>query len=95
VFTFLAFAQVCQALASRSGTDSSFSRKNGRNPLLLGMIALVVVLQLAVVYLPALNTFFKTQPLGQVEMTIVVVLSSVVFFAIELEKWVKKRRGVE
>jgi len=93
VFTFLAFAQVCQALASRSSTDSSFSRASKKNPLLMGMIALVILLQLAVVYLPALNTFFKTQPLGQVELAIVVVLSSVVFFAIELEKWVKRRRA--
>jgi P-type Ca2+ transporter type 2C len=92
VFTFLAFAQVCQALASRSSTDSSFSRGSGRNPLLLGMIALVVVLQLAVVYLPALNTFFKTQPLGQAEMAVVVAASVLVFLAIEVEKWVKRRR---
>ncbi len=94
VFTFLAFAQVGQALASRSSTESSFSRGSKRNPLLIGMIALVILLQLAVVYLPALNTFFKTQPLGQVEMAIVVVLSSLVFFAIEVEKWVKRRQGL-
>jgi len=49
---------------------------------------------LAVVYLPALNTFFKTQPLGQVEMAVVVVLSSLVFFAIELEKWIKRKQGL-
>jgi len=91
VFTFLAFAQVGQALASRSSTESSFSRESRRNPLLIGMIALVILLQLAVVYLPALNTFFKTQPLGQVEMAIVVLLSSTVFFAIEVEKWVKRK----
>ncbi len=94
VFTFLAFAQVGQALASRSSTESSFSRESRRNPLLIGMIALVILLQLAVVYLPALNTFFKTQPLGQVELAIVVVLSSAVFFAIEVEKWVKRRQGL-
>jgi hypothetical protein len=39
------------------------------------MIALVVALQLMVVYLPALNTFFKTQPLGQAEMAVLVVSS--------------------
>jgi Ca2+-transporting ATPase len=57
------------------------------------MIALVVALQLMVVYLPALNTFFKTQPLGQAEMAVLVVSSVLVFFAIEVEKWVKRRRG--
>ena len=94
VFTFLAFAQVGQALASRSSTESSFSRSGKRNPLLIGMIALVVVLQLAVVYLPVFNTFFKTQPLGQFEVALVVVLSSFVFLAIEFEKWIKRRQGL-
>lgn len=57
------------------------------------MIALGVVLLLMVVCLPVLNTFFETQPLGQAKMAAVVVASVLVFFAIEVEKWMKRRRG--
>jgi Ca2+-transporting ATPase len=42
------------------------------------------------VYVPALNPVFKTQPLAANELIIVLVLSSIVFFAVEVEKLIKR-----
>jgi P-type Ca2+ transporter type 2C len=62
VFTFLAFAQVFQALASRSSKESLFKIGPLSNPMLAGMALLVVALQLAVLYIPALSGFFDVLP---------------------------------
>ncbi|MFD0704499.1 cation-translocating P-type ATPase [Alloscardovia venturai] len=61
-FTILVFAQLFNALASRSATQSAFKNLFS-NVWLWGAIALSVVLQLAVIYIPALNTAFGTTPL--------------------------------
>jgi Ca2+-transporting ATPase len=45
-----------------------------------------------VIYLPVMNRLFKTEPLSWLELLVCVLLSSVVFHAVELEKWIKLRR---
>ncbi|MCB8969114.1 MAG: cation-translocating P-type ATPase [Ardenticatenaceae bacterium] len=92
LFTTLAFLQVGQALASRSGRESFFALGWRSNPTLLWLTFLVVALQLVVIYLPALETFFAVDPLTLPELLLSVVLGSTAFFAIELEKWWLRRR---
>ncbi len=92
VFTTLAISQLFQALASRSNRDSLFSIGLFSNPLLAGMAALVLVLQLAAVYLPPLQLYFTTLPLPAFDLTICVALSSLVLWWIEGEKWLARRR---
>jgi len=46
---------------------------------------------LAVIYLPFANKIFKTQPLSIAELLICIGISVIVFHAVELEKWVKKK----
>ncbi len=53
------FAQLFNALASRSAVKSAFSGMF-TNRWLWGAIALSIVLQLAVIYIPVLNTAFGT-----------------------------------
>jgi Ca2+-transporting ATPase len=86
VFTCLAFAQVFQALASRSARDSFFKTGLAGNNLLAGMIATVVVLQLTVIYVPFLRNFFGVVPLGALDLLIAVGVSAVVFLVMEAEK---------
>ena len=93
VFTTLALAQVWQALATRSLRDSLAKVGLFSNPLLLTMAVLVFGLQMAVVYVGFLEEFFQTEPLSAVDLAISVALSSVVFFAIEFEKWLIRRQG--
>jgi Ca2+-transporting ATPase len=90
VFMFLAFAQVFQALASRSAKESAFSMKASSNPLLFWMMLVVVALQLAVIYIPPVAGFFSVQPLGLADLMISVGAGFLVFVAMEVEKKVRR-----
>ena len=91
MFNTLAFAQVGQALASRSNRESLFSIGLLSNKPLLGMMAIVVLGQVGVLVLPFMETFFKTEPLGLVDWAISLGVGVVVFLAIEVEKWLIRR----
>ncbi len=86
VFTALAFAQVGQALAARSSHASLFAIGLRSNPLMLGMVLVVTVLQLLVIYLPPLQGFFNTRPLGLLDLAVALAAGVVVFAAIEAQK---------
>ncbi len=90
IFTSLAFMQVFQALASRSNKESLFKMGVLSNPLLAGMALLVVVLQLAVLYIPALSKFFEVIPLSGCDLSIAAATGMIVFAVMELEKKFKK-----
>ncbi len=91
VFTTLAFSQLWQALAARSTRDSFFIRPFA-NLLLLGMAILMFVFQVAVIYIPLLQGFFKTVPLSGTDFAICMAFSSLVFVGIEFEKWLARGR---
>jgi Ca2+-transporting ATPase len=50
-----------------------------------------VLLQLAIIYVPAAAVVFRTQPLTQGELAACLGLSTVVFFGVEIEKWLVRR----
>jgi Ca2+-transporting ATPase len=93
-FTTLAFSQMAQALATRSRRESFF--KIGLRSNIPGMIlaGVVFVLQLSVLYLPFLQGVFYTRPLSTQDLAVSLVLSSMVFWFIELEKWFIRRKEV-
>ena len=74
------------ALAIRWERDSLFRLRLLSNKPLLGAILLTLVLQLAVVYIPALQSIFKTVPLPPADLAISLIMGTVVFWGIELEK---------
>ncbi|MDO8704611.1 MAG: cation-translocating P-type ATPase [Sulfuricaulis sp.] len=91
VFTVLTLSQMTHVLAIRSETESLFTRGFTTNLPLLGAVLLTFVLQLATVYVPALNPIFHTQPLTAVELGICIMLATTVFVAVEIEKWLVRR----
>jgi Ca2+-transporting ATPase len=96
VFTVLCLTQLGHVLAIRSEKESLFKMGLFSNKYLLGAVLLTFVLQMAVVYLPALNAIFKTEPLSSGELVLALAASSLVFFAVELEKaWRRSRRADE
>ncbi len=93
VFTVLSFSQMGHVLAIRSETQSLFRQGLFSNLPLLGAVALTCVLQLATIYIPFLNPVFKTAPLSLYELLAALALSSVAFWAVELEKWYYRTRS--
>jgi Ca2+-transporting ATPase len=92
VFTVLTLSQMGHVLAIRSERDSLFSQGLLSNRPLLGAVLLTFALQMAVLYVPWLNPIFRTAPLSALELGFCLLLSSVVFFAVEIEKAVLRRR---
>ncbi len=93
VFTVLALSQMGHVLAIRGERESLFQQGLWSNRPLLGAVALTCCLQMASVYVPALNTILRTQPLSLSELILSLGLSSVVFFAVEVEKAWRRGRG--
>jgi len=91
VFTVLTLSQMTHVLAIRSETESLFTRGFTTNLPLLGAVLLTFVLQMATIYVPALNPIFHTEPLTAVELGICLLLSGVVFVAVEIEKALTRR----
>ena len=91
VFTVLTLSQLAHVMAIRSEKESLFVIGFLSNPAMAATIIFTFLLQMATIYLPALNPIFKTEPLTMDELAICLVLSSVVFFAVEIEKWLVRR----
>jgi magnesium-transporting ATPase (P-type) len=91
VFTVLCLSQLAHVLAIRSERESLFGQGLFSNLPLLGAVALTFVLQMATIYVPALNSIFKTMPLSPAELAATFAIAAVVFVAVEIEKWTKRR----
>ncbi len=92
VFTVLSLSQMGHVLAIRSEKESLFKIGLFSNKPLLGAVLLTFALQMATIYVPVLNPIFKTAPLTAGELSITLILSSVVFFTVEIEKWWRRRK---
>jgi Ca2+-transporting ATPase len=92
VFSTLVMLQLGNALAVRSERESIFSLGwHANRPLMLAIIATLAV-QLAIVYLPPLQTLFATQAMAPAELVVMLAASTTAFLASEVEKWVARRR---
>jgi Ca2+-transporting ATPase len=91
VFTTLAFSQMAHVMAVRSNTDSLFRIGLLSNRWLAGAVAGTVLLQLVVVYVPVFNRLFDTVRLSLDDVILATLLASVVFAAVEFEKWLRRR----
>jgi P-type Ca2+ transporter type 2C len=89
-FTTLVFAQLFNALNSRSEATSAF-RGLFTNAWLWGALGLGVVLQVLVVEVPLLQEAFGTASLGPGQWAATVAMASVVLWAEELVKAIRRR----
>ncbi|RFS14401.1 cation-translocating P-type ATPase [Emticicia sp. C21] len=89
VFTVLSLCQLGHVIGIRSNTSVFKQKGLFSNWALIGAVALTMALQLAVVYIPFMNTAFKTQPLSLQEVGICVLMAVLVFVAVEAEKLLK------
>ena len=92
VFSTLCLLQLGHVMAIRSERESLFIQGLSTNKPLLAGVSAALLLQLATIYISALNLIFKTEPLTAIELITVLLLSTIVFIAVEIEKWFKRRR---
>lgn len=86
VFTVLTLSQMGHVLAVRSEKQSLFAQGLFSNLSLFGAVLLTFVLQMSTIYVPFLQGIFRTQALGLNELAITLAASTIVFFAVEIEK---------
>jgi Ca2+-transporting ATPase len=79
-------------MAIRAGDESLFKVGLLSNKPLLGAVALTFVLQLFAIYTPFLQEFLETEALPLADLAIAVALSTIIFWAVEVEKWLARRR---
>jgi P-type Ca2+ transporter type 2C len=91
VFSVLCLTQLGHVLAIRSERQSLFKQGLLSNKTLLLAVGVAFLLQMITIYVPVLNAVFHTQPLNFMEMVLVLCVSSLVFVAVEIEKWIKRR----
>ena len=92
VFTTLTLAQMAHVMAIRSERRSLFEIGLLSNKPLLGAVALTVVMQLALVYVPFFQSIFKTIALPLPDLILTLVVSSLIFWAVEVEKWFLRKQ---
>ena len=91
VFTVLVFAQLFHCLAIRSERFSLLSVGPFSNPALMFAIAVTVLAQAAVIYVPFFNTVFRTVPLSAMQFGACLAIGSIVLAAVEIEKLLRRR----
>ena len=94
VFTTLCFVQLGNALSVRSVYHSLFSKDIFANRGMWLAIIGTVILQLLIVYVPFLDTVFKTTPLDGNIMLMIVIVTLVSVVLIELVKLLNKRMNL-
>jgi Ca2+-transporting ATPase len=90
-FTVLCFSQLGHVLAIRSDHRSAFRGGWLSNKPMLFALAFTAGLQMMVIYVPFFNEVFRTHPLTAAELGLTLAVSSVVFWAVEMEKLFKRK----
>jgi Ca2+-transporting ATPase len=91
-FVVLSCTQLFHAYNCRSQTASLFTIGVLTNPKLILATGLSFVMQMAVVYAPPLQAVFKTEPLGLFDWVLVIALSSMPLWAMEIFKALRRLR---
>ncbi len=91
IFTVLCLSQLGHVLAIRTEKDSLFTIGPLSNKPLLGAVFFTIILQLLIIYIPVFQGMFKTQALTLGELALSLALSTVIFFTVEVEKYIKRK----
>jgi Ca2+-transporting ATPase len=94
VFTILCFAQSSHALGTHSDEPLLFRKSFFSNMQVIGAVALTFGLQLLIIYVPAFNEIFHTQPLSATELLICIGVAAIILPAVEIEKLLRNRKKV-
>ena len=92
-FTVLCFSQLGHVMAIRSTQQSTFTIGVFSNKPMIIALIVTVILQLTIIYVPFFNDIFKIKPLSFTELGITAAASAIVFWVVELEKFVRRKRS--
>ncbi len=92
-FTLLAFCAWFKVLSARSENRSCLNLSILKNRYLTFGLALSVLLQAAVIYIPQLNEVFHTTPLKIGQVFVLLCIGSIVMWVEELRKWIFRKRS--
>jgi Ca2+-transporting ATPase len=89
MFATLAFTQIGHALGLRAKGETLLKSLLA-NPAMIGITLLTILLQIAAIYVPFLDTFFQVIPLSAFDFGLCVLLGGLIWVAVELEKRLKE-----
>lgn len=90
--TTMVFFQFFQAWNSRSELQSIFRIKLLSNPFLFFSMIAAFLAQLSVIYVPALQWVFRTEPIAMDEWLQILMVSATVVLVVEADKWLRRKR---
>jgi len=90
-FIVLSVSELFHALNSRHQMKSIFELGFFTNLKLIYALLISLSLQLSVVYIPFMQKIFKTESLTAFDWVLVIILSSLPLWAMELVKWLNKK----
>ncbi|MGD9041371.1 MAG: cation-transporting P-type ATPase, partial [Desulfobacteraceae bacterium] len=91
-FLTIVFFELYQAFASRSTIFPSIKVGLFKNKALVGATLISLIVATGAVYVSSMNILFGTAPLKPVELSIVLLLSSIGFMYLEISKNLKSKR---
>jgi potassium/sodium efflux P-type ATPase len=90
--TTMVFFQFFQAWNSRSELQSVFKINPLSNPFLFFSLIAAFLAQLSVIYVPALQWIFRTEPITMSEWWQILIVSATVVLVVEIDKWIRRRK---
>lgn len=90
--TTMVFFQFFQAWNSRSELQSIFKINPISNPFLFFSMIAAFFAQLAVLYVPALQWLFRTEPITAKDWLQILIVSATVVLVVEADKWLRRRK---
>jgi Ca2+-transporting ATPase len=93
IFTTLTLSEMGYVMGIRSFRDSLFRIGVFSNRALIGAVGLTTLLQIAVIYLPFFQNLLGTVALPLKDLAICLILSTTLFWAVEIQKALYRRSG--
>ncbi len=93
-FTTIVFLELVYAFTMRSVRNSMFSNKVLGNTKLVLALALGILTQLAIIYIPMMQEVFGTAALSATDLAAIFCASILIVPIVELRKWVMRRRAL-
>lgn len=93
--TTMVFFQFFQAWNSRSELNSIFKINLMSNPFLFYSMIAAFLAQLSVIYVPAFQWIFRTEPITTGEWLQILLVSVTVVIVVEIDKWVRRKKRMK